>query len=157
MKSASFVKVINRIKADLIDYKLAILFFAIYYGLSKIIFRAFCPLVILTGIPCPACGMTRAIMCLFTGQFERAFALHPIAILWVLFIVWIIICRYILGRQTIGFYPLLLMIAVITIVFYGYRMITQFPGYSPMSYTPRNILEKILPFYKPMLRKWVGI
>ncbi|MBA3502568.1 MAG: DUF2752 domain-containing protein [Myxococcota bacterium] len=38
-----------------------------------------CPLLALTGLPCPFCGMTRATIAIGAGEWDRAFALHPLA------------------------------------------------------------------------------
>ena len=38
-----------------------------------------CPLLALSGIPYPFCGMTRATIALGAGDLDRALALHPIA------------------------------------------------------------------------------
>ena len=38
-----------------------------------------CPLLALTGIPCPFCGMTRATLAIGAGEWERALSLHPLA------------------------------------------------------------------------------
>lgn len=44
----------------------------------------------LTGLPCPACGLTRAWLALFRGEIGQAFAMHPmfwgIPILYILFL-----------------------------------------------------------------------
>ena len=37
-----------------------------------------CPIRYLLGIPCPTCGMTRAYVALFHGDFLRAFYYHPL-------------------------------------------------------------------------------
>ncbi|HVN97643.1 MAG TPA: DUF2752 domain-containing protein [Syntrophorhabdaceae bacterium] len=37
----------------------------------------FCPFKALTGIPCPGCGMTRALLCMAKGDFSGALALNP--------------------------------------------------------------------------------
>ncbi len=39
----------------------------------------FCPLRFLLGIPCPGCGMTRALAHLARGEWRPALALHPLA------------------------------------------------------------------------------
>ncbi|MBQ6129358.1 MAG: DUF2752 domain-containing protein [Lachnospiraceae bacterium] len=57
--------------------------------LAAVVFMMFldiyrCPLEFLFGIPCPLCGATRAILCVFTGRFADAFYYHP---LWPVFIV----------------------------------------------------------------------
>ena len=38
-----------------------------------------CPLLAITGLPCPFCGMTRATFALGAGDLPRALALHPLA------------------------------------------------------------------------------
>ena len=37
-----------------------------------------CPLRRWTGIPCPTCGGTRAVVALLTGRFSDAFHIHPL-------------------------------------------------------------------------------
>lgn len=37
----------------------------------------FCPFELLTGIPCPGCGMTRAILCLIAGNPSDALLYNP--------------------------------------------------------------------------------
>lgn len=37
-----------------------------------------CPLHALTGIPCPTCGMTRAVAALLHGKIRLAFLLNPL-------------------------------------------------------------------------------
>jgi hypothetical protein len=37
----------------------------------------FCPFKALTGIPCPGCGMTRALLSLAKGDFQGAFHFNP--------------------------------------------------------------------------------
>ncbi len=41
-----------------------------------------CPLDFVFGIPCPMCGITRALLSVFRGDFGKAFYYHP---LWPLF------------------------------------------------------------------------
>ncbi|OPY01158.1 MAG: hypothetical protein A4E61_01753 [Syntrophorhabdus sp. PtaB.Bin184] len=37
----------------------------------------FCPFELLTGIPCPGCGMTRAVLCLIAGNPSDALLYNP--------------------------------------------------------------------------------
>ena len=37
-----------------------------------------CPLKRLTGLPCPTCGSTRAVVCALRGDFAGAFAFQPL-------------------------------------------------------------------------------
>lgn len=77
--------ILRRIAGDVKQYKWAAAAFLIYYFVVRSVFHAFCPLLILTGFPCPGCGTTRAVICIFTGQFVRAWNLNPCAYLWVIF------------------------------------------------------------------------
>lgn len=47
--------------------------------MSSIVQCTVCPFQILLDRECPTCGTTRAIYCLFTGQFAAAFITNPIA------------------------------------------------------------------------------
>lgn len=69
-------------KRSLKQYKSLVLFLACA-GLLVLVLRllnGFCMLRTLTGIPCPGCGMTRAVLSALHGDFGAAFAYHP---LWV--------------------------------------------------------------------------
>lgn len=50
-----------------------------------------CPLLILTGMKCPACGMTRAMSALLEGDFGAAFSYHALWPLVVGYILWVIV------------------------------------------------------------------
>jgi hypothetical protein len=39
-----------------------------------------CPIAMITGVPCPGCGMTRAVSHLVNGDLEAAFGFHPLVI-----------------------------------------------------------------------------
>lgn len=39
-----------------------------------------CPTAGLLGLPCPGCGLTRATLLLFQGEFAKALALHPLVL-----------------------------------------------------------------------------
>lgn len=44
--------------------------------LLRLFFRPQCPILSLTGIPCPGCGMTRACFAVLRGDLITAFACH---------------------------------------------------------------------------------
>lgn len=46
------------------------------FVLLRLFLRAQCPILFLTGIPCPGCGMTRACLAVLRGDFPAAFAYH---------------------------------------------------------------------------------
>lgn len=80
-------------KRSLKQHKPLILFLA-FAGLLVLVLRllnGFCMLRTLTGIPCPGCGMTRAVLSALRGDFRAAFAYHP---LWVTLplLAWLVFC-----------------------------------------------------------------
>ena len=59
---------------DLIFLGLAIGLYVLFITLSGIR----CPIKFITGISCPGCGMTRAVLSAITLNFEAAFSYHPL-------------------------------------------------------------------------------
>lgn len=69
-------------KTDEIDYRLLTFLYSI--GLLWLFFSWFrsfkmivCPFKLITGLPCPGCGMTRAIILLFQLDITGAFKMSP--------------------------------------------------------------------------------
>lgn len=75
-----------------------------------------CPLFALFNIPCPLCGITRAITAFFQGKFEIAWQLHPL--FWLFPIAFLFLChsRLIL-KKTSKKYIIYILIAIIGIAF----------------------------------------
>jgi hypothetical protein len=49
-----------------------------------------CPFRLMTGSPCPLCGLTRATNSLFRGEIRKSLSLNPLAApLWVAAIAWL--------------------------------------------------------------------
>ena len=99
-----------------------------------------CPFRYATGIPCPGCGMTRAYLLVFEGDFAGAFALHP---LWPLIPIALVLLavfhgeRRKLGRTLTIWGTVLLMLGV-----YAYRM---FVLHDPvLAVTPEESLAHII-------------
>jgi hypothetical protein len=138
-------KAARRIITDIKDYKIAILCIIIYTVFVKTIFHAFCPMLIMTGIPCPGCGMTRALYCLITFQLKRSISLNPAALLWLIFIAYIVWNRYILGTYNKRVTSILLaFVCIITLIIYIYRMVNCFPSYPPMVYYKDNLILRFI-------------
>lgn len=56
--------------------KLSIMIVVIYTILN--LFGAGCPIKFLTGVSCPGCGMTRAVLAAMRLEFHEAFYYHPL-------------------------------------------------------------------------------
>ena len=147
----------HRIYKDIWNYKEVIIIFLIYYIFMHVVFHAFCPLVITTGLPCAGCGMTRAVFFMLTGQFARSWRLNPMALPIILLVVYSFICRYVLGKKIKGVKTAIIVILTGMLIVYVYRMFTIFPNRPPYVYTGGSILERAIPHYKEILFKVLKI
>ena len=138
--------ILKRVVQDIRTYCIAILLFIGFNIVVRTVFHAFCPFLIITGFPCAGCGMTRAVFCFLTGQFERGMNLNPAAPFWIVWIFLFVIDRYAYGKNSKWIKVLLGIIVSITMVIYLYRMLTQFPSYK------NNILAKYGTFLKELLQ-----
>ena len=61
---------------DLWNIRIAILVFAIYFIIGRKFLYSLCRMVIMTGFPCPGCGLTRAMFMVLRGDFAGAWKIH---------------------------------------------------------------------------------
>lgn len=132
----------KRIVTDIKDYYIAILLLILFNVVVRTVFHAFCPFLIVTGFPCAGCGMTRAVFYILTGRFKRGMNLNPAAPLLIVWVVYFLVNRYILGKNSKWIMRILAVVCVITFGIYLYRMFTQFPSYPPMTYYRNNLISK---------------
>lgn len=145
----------GRLWKDICEYKMLGIGILVYYVIVSYIFSAFCPSVIVTGFPCPGCGITRGFLFVMTGQFERAWNINPLIYGWIFFALYVGVQRYLLGREARGWKKLLAILAVAMIVVFIYRMYRYFPNKPPMTFTGGSIFEKIVPNYGRLIRELI--
>ncbi|MDD3404345.1 MAG: DUF2752 domain-containing protein [Hespellia sp.] len=133
----------NLLKKDLRDNRIAFLVILLYFVCAKLVFHTICPMVFLTGLPCPACGLTRAGIALLSGDFVNAWQIHPFIYVFAVFVVLWLIQRYIIQKTSRWMKPTVIFCLTALIAFYVYRMIRYFPGEPPMSYYHRNFMLTI--------------
>lgn len=132
-------------------YGLLLALLLAYYFMVRIRFHAFCPMVIVTGIPCPGCGMTRAVLLLLLGEFRRSWNLNPMAAVWIAIALWFGFRRYWCGKKVTGLKYMIGMTLIAMLLVYLYRMYTSFPSYPPIVYTKDNVLARYIPGYRQWL------
>jgi hypothetical protein len=106
MKSISFSK--TKMERCLIPRKMALIFAGIFLSIAILhvtgVFSAdriggaipfFCPFKALTGISCPGCGMTRAMLSIIKGDFYGAFGYNPFSF----FLLFMIVFSVVPGKQ----------------------------------------------------------
>ena len=108
-----------------------------------------CPVRTMIGIPCPGCGLTRAFKLAMTGNFYQATVINP---LWIAIIVLVILylsIRYLITDEKkskkllYGLKVCAIIIGLLCIVYYIYRMICWFPDREPMVYDSKNAINYI--------------
>ncbi len=127
---------------DIKDIKWAIIIIIAYFALGRYFLYSLCPMVMVTGLPCPGCGLTRAGFALLRLDLAGAYRIHPFIYPIAGYIAVFGWNRYIMGRRMgkklkAG----LTVLMVLVILFYGWRMWMYFPGEPPMSYYERNLVR----------------
>ena len=113
----------------------------VYGCVTQIVFGTICPFVVFSGFPCPACGLTRGVCAILTGHWKMAAAYNITAFLWLPALIWFCFMRYIAGKNKICWEPVFIVIAIITVIYYIYRMKACFPGNPPMCYHAKNVQQ----------------
>ena len=121
----------------------------IAFGLSLFAGVSICIIYHVTGLPCPACGMTRAFISLMRLELRQAFAWHPLFFL-VPFIPLLALERMPYGgsipprlRDGIAWALLGLFILVWVV-----RMVLFFPHTPPMEYNQSSLFQWLLARFK---------
>ena len=98
-----------------------------------------CMVKYLFGVPCPGCGLTRAWLAVFRGDFSAAFAWHPLFWAAPVFIIWGVLYNGAVFKKRI--YNNILWYGALTIYIgvYIIRMIYLFPLTPPMDYNNNAI------------------
>lgn len=97
------------------------------------------------GLPCPGCGLTRALLAALHGNFQEALRLHPLFWLAPLVILAILVMLAIAPDQLSN--PKLnrvwLGLALLFMVVYLVRMIFYFPDQEPLTWNDQAILPRL--------------
>ena len=130
---------------DIKDAKWAILFVIAYFVLLRKVLYSICPMVIFTGYPCPACGLTRAGVQVLRFHFVQAWRIHPFIYPIIGLAIAFCVERYILFRKKYtGLRWCTIVLIAGMLVFYIWRMYKFFPGEPPMSYYRYNMLSRLI-------------
>lgn len=115
---------IEKIKKDLYNCRIAIIFVILYLLFMQIMFSTWCPIKAIFHIDCPGCGLTHAVIYLFQGNVVKAFHTNYTVFLWCPLIVLLFINRYVHRVKFI--YAFFIFTCIITLVRYVYII---FNGY----------------------------
>ena len=98
---------------------------ALGYAFILRLLNVSCPILKLTGISCPGCGMTRALISAVQFKFTDAFHFHP---LWLLFLIFALILTilYIFEKKRVFNVFLFILVILFLIYFIFYVSICYF-------------------------------
>lgn len=126
-----------------------LILFVVYCLVMTLCVGTACPFTLLTGFPCPACGMTRANLLALSFRFGEAFAMHPLFFLSVP-----------AAAAAVAFtarpdwamkrWVSVVSIALVVVLFgvYIYRMVVMYPEVEPMVYRYQSLFG--------LFRRWLG-
>jgi len=128
---------------DIKSAKWAIALVIAYFVFLRKILGSMCLMVMLTGLPCPGCGLTRAGFAVLGLDFAGAWKIHPFIYPIMLLVVAYAVKRYIfLSRDMKALNWCLVVTLAGMIVFYVWRMYWHFPGEPPMSWYEGNVMHR---------------
>lgn len=133
-------------------WKAAIAVFAVLVVFVKC-FGGACISQLVIGLPCPACGMSRAAELFVKGQIKDSIQMQPLFALLIIGVILLILCRYICrGHEAVLKYYAVCLIAF-AVVYYIYRMKRYFPDVEPMTYRTENLFYLIGQMLHTILEK----
>lgn len=102
-------------------------------------FGGACVTKLIIGLPCPACGMTRAAALFAQGRIIESVQMQPLFLLLMIGAVLFILLRYVLRRYEIVLDYYAGFLTIFAVAFYIYRMLRYFPDTVPMTYWEGNL------------------
>ena len=132
------------LKQDIKNYWLGLFIAVMVCVILDRIFGTCCPLRIVTGYPCPACGTTRSFEALLRFDFKTALWYQPVMPLIIAYCLFFSYRRYIKPDERIKLFGgAMAAIIIIGILAYFYRMYRYFPERPPLEYTQNNIINQL--------------
>lgn len=130
---------------DIKSAKWAIMLVIACFVFLKKVLHSLCPVVLITGFPCPGCGLTRAGFKVLRFDFAGAWRIHPFIFAIMILAVVYAVERYVYCKKKMNVTKWCAIVVVFGMVlFYVWRMHHMFPDVPPMTYYHRNLLTGIL-------------
>lgn len=117
------INAFDRLIEDIKNTKYVLLFLILYGIITQYIFDTVCPFRIVTGFLCPGCGLTHGCIYILIGKWGLVAKHNISAFLWVPFILYICIYRYILGKKPRHWEAYAIFICLITMGVYVTRIL----------------------------------
>lgn len=127
---------------DIKSARWAIMLVIAYFVFLKKFLHSLCPMVLITGFPCPGCGLTRAGFRVLRLDFAGAWETHPFIFAVIALAVVFVAERYVCQSRRMKVSKWCAIVVIVgMVVFYVWRMVNMFPDVPPMTYYHRNLLS----------------
>lgn len=127
---------------DIKSARWAIMLVIAYFVFLKNVLHSLCPVVLVTGFPCPGCGLTRAAFRVLRLDLPGAYKTHPFIFAVILLAFVFAAERYVYQSRKMNVTKWCAIAVIIgMVIFYVWRMIHMFPDVPPMTYYHRNLLS----------------
>lgn len=114
--------IFNRIKIDIKLLWRPVLLVAVVLIVLQVIFNEICPMKIIFGIPCPACGLTHSCIYIIMLQWKKAWLYNPTGFLWFISIFLGLVYRYILGKRSSIIMGMFILSSLASVIVYLYKL-----------------------------------
>lgn len=121
-KTDNLKRAVVQLRQDIKSIRLSLAVLAIYMIITHSVFGTVCPWAILTHFPCPACGLTRAGLCVAALHFRDAFRWNAMIGLWLPYLLYLAVERYVLARKPRMALAIATVIGGVTCVYFGFRV-----------------------------------
>ncbi len=137
----------QNLKLDIKTYYKGAMLVLCYIVVMDFLLGGMCPMLLVTGLPCPGCGMTRAGMYLGIFHFDLAWQMNPMSYPVAIFVVYSVICRYFIGCRVKGFRILIIILSFMMLAVYGYRMMVEFLPNLQLQLNNQEYIPQNTPMY----------
>ena len=135
----------------LFKYRIIILAFMIYLVTTNTFLHECCPFEIIFGIPCPSCGITRALLKFISFDFVNAFYYHPLFLLVPFIFIVIIYKDYKFFNKIYKNNYIWISLIIIFIVTFILRLVYQYPN-EILKINENSLLQIIIRFIKSLFK-----
>ena len=135
----------DQIRSFLRRNRIPFFLIAVYLPAAFFVSGTTCLLKSTIGLPCPGCGLTRAVLLALQGDFSAAFHAHPLfplAILVLAVVPAVLLVRPRLLNTRASFIAGLVILILFVLV-YIIRMIQGFPDTPPMDYNADSLMGRL--------------
>lgn len=138
------INIFKRIIKDFIHFIPGIILCIAAFAVLNYLFNTVCYFRVLFGIPCPFCGITRALKLFMAGHIIKSIKMHPLLIFVIIGFIYYLFEKYFNNNSCKGLKVYVILTMSLFLIVYFIRMKLYFPYKEPMTYYKHNLIHIIL-------------